>query len=157
MNKLINCHILPRDITIYTYHISLCIKTLKCSHCWRHCSIYYKYKGLLHHRSVRVQTDTSLLKPFTKIKAIYHHRKQNWLQSGWPHGYLYKKSLNSSAPCMPRWCHVPTLMIMDWTSEAVNQPQLNVVLIRVALVMVSVHNSETLTKGPSLHVAQSSV
>jgi hypothetical protein len=31
-------------------------------------------------------------------------------------------------------------------SEPVNQPQLNVVLIRVAMVTVSVHNSKTLTK-----------
>jgi len=36
-------------------------------------------------------------------------------------------------------------MIMDCTSEAVSQPQLNIVLIRVALVMVSVHSSKTLT------------
>jgi hypothetical protein len=35
---------------------------------------------------------------------------------------------------------------MDWNSEPVNQPQLNVVLIRVALVMVSLHSSKTLTK-----------
>ena len=32
------------------------------------------------------------------------------------------------------------------TSEPVSQPQLNVVLIRVALVMVSVHSSKTLTE-----------
>ena len=38
-------------------------------------------------------------------------------------------------------------MIMDLsTSEPVRQPQLNVVLIRVALVMVAVYSSETLTK-----------
>ena len=35
---------------------------------------------------------------------------------------------------------------MDWTSEPVSQSQLNVVLIRVALVMVSVHSSKTLIK-----------
>jgi hypothetical protein len=40
-------------------------------------------------------------------------------------------------------------MIMDWTSEPVSQSQLNVVLVRVALVMVSVHNSKTLTKTDS--------
>jgi hypothetical protein len=34
---------------------------------------------------------------------------------------------------------------MDWTSEPVSQSQLNVVLIRVPLVMVSVHSSKTLT------------
>jgi len=33
---------------------------------------------------------------------------------------------------------------MDWTSEPVSQPQLNVVLMRVALVMLSVHSSKTL-------------
>jgi hypothetical protein len=38
------------------------------------------------------------------------------------------------SPCLPGCCHVPTLMIMAWTSEPVSQPQLNVVLIRVALV-----------------------
>jgi hypothetical protein len=35
---------------------------------------------------------------------------------------------------------------MDWTSEPVRQTQLNVVLIRVALIMVCVHSSKTLTK-----------
>jgi hypothetical protein len=39
-------------------------------------------------------------------------------------------------------------MIMDLTSEPVSQPQLNVVFIRLALVMVSVHSSKTLTKTP---------
>ena len=48
---------------------------------------------------------------------------------------------------MPGCCHVPALMIMDWTSEPVSQPQLNVVLIRLALVMVSVHS----TKTPALY------
>ena len=47
---------------------------------------------------------------------------------------------------MPGCCHAPALMIMDLTSEPVSQPELNVVLIRVALVMVSVHSSKTLTK-----------
>jgi hypothetical protein len=37
-------------------------------------------------------------------------------------------------------------MIMGRTSESVNQPQLNVVQIRVVLVMVTVHISKTLTK-----------
>jgi hypothetical protein len=37
-------------------------------------------------------------------------------------------------------------MIIDWNSEPVSQPQLNAVLIRVALIMVSVYNSKTLTK-----------
>jgi hypothetical protein len=36
------------------------------------------------------------------------------------------------------------LVIMDWTSEPVSQPQLNVVLSRVALVMVSAHSHKTL-------------
>jgi hypothetical protein len=36
-------------------------------------------------------------------------------------------------------------MIMDSTSEPVSQSQLNVVLIRVVLVMVSLHDSKTLT------------
>jgi len=43
-------------------------------------------------------------------------------------------------------CHAPTFMIVDWTSEPVSQLQLNAVLIRIELVMVSVHNSKTLTK-----------
>jgi hypothetical protein len=33
---------------------------------------------------------------------------------------------------------------MDWTSEPISQPQLNVVLKRVALVMMSDHSSKTL-------------
>ena len=28
-------------------------------------------------------------------------------------------------PCLPRWCHAPALMIIDWTSEPVSWPQLN--------------------------------
>jgi len=48
--------------------------------------------------------------------------------------------------CLPGCCHVPTMMIMDSTSELISQPQLNVVLLRVALVMMSVHSNETLTK-----------
>jgi hypothetical protein len=45
--------------------------------------------------------------------------------------------------CLPGCYHVPALMIMDCTSEIVSQPQfLSVVLIRVALVMVSVHSNE---------------
>jgi hypothetical protein len=51
-----------------------------------------------------------------------------------------------SVPFLSGCCHAPTLMIMYWTSELVSQPQLNVVLIRVALVVVSVHSNETLTK-----------
>ena len=35
----------------------------------------------------------------------------------------------------------PALMIMDWTTEPVSQPQLNVVFIRVALVVVSLHSN----------------
>ena len=50
----------------------------------------------------------------------------------------------SSFHTMPAWTqhgkHAPALMIMDWTSEPVSQPQLNVVLIRVVLVMVSLHS-----------------
>jgi hypothetical protein len=37
------------------------------------------------------------------------------------------------APCLAGCYHVPALMIVDWTFELVSQPQLNVVLIRVAL------------------------
>jgi hypothetical protein len=38
-------------------------------------------------------------------------------------------------------------MIMDWTPESGGQPQLNVGLIRVALVVVSLHRNKTLTKA----------
>jgi hypothetical protein len=40
---------------------------------------------------------------------------------------------------------------MDRTSEPVSQPQLNIVLIRVVLVMVSVHSSKTVTKTGVAH------
>jgi hypothetical protein len=56
--------------------------------------------------------------------------------------------LSALAPWLPGWCHVPTLMIIDRTSESVSQPKLNVVHIRVALVMVYVHNSKTLRHQP---------
>jgi hypothetical protein len=51
-----------------------------------------------------------------------------------------------AAPHLPGYYHTPILMIMDWTSESVSQPQLNLVLIRVALVMVPVHSSKTQMK-----------
>jgi hypothetical protein len=51
-------------------------------------------------------------------------------------------------PCLNGCCHAPTWIIKDLTSEPVSQPQLNVVFIRLALVMVSVHRSKTLTKTP---------
>jgi hypothetical protein len=41
----------------------------------------------------------------------------------------------------------PSLMIMDLTSEPVSQLQLNVVLIRGASVMMSVHSSKSLTEA----------
>jgi hypothetical protein len=37
-------------------------------------------------------------------------------------------------------------MIVDLTCEPVSQPQLNVVLIRIALVMMAVHSSKILIK-----------
>jgi hypothetical protein len=52
----------------------------------------------------------------------------------------------SPTPCVLEHCHASALMIVDWTSEPVSQPQLNVVLIRVALVLVYVHRSKTLTE-----------
>jgi hypothetical protein len=49
------------------------------------------------------------------------------------------------------------LMIMNWTSEPLRQTHLNVVLIKVASVMVSVHSSKTLTKTGSNHRIHSGV
>ena len=46
------------------------------------------------------------------------------------------------ASCLLGCCHASALMVMDWTSEPVSY----VVLIRVALDIVSVHSSKTLTK-----------
>ena len=60
------------------------------------------------------------------------------------------KLLTPPVPCLPGCCHVPTLMIMDGTSEPISQLQLNV-LIKVALVMVSVHSSKTITKTQDEH------
>ena len=50
------------------------------------------------------------------------------------------------APCLPGCCHARTLRIMGLTSEPVTQPQLNVILIRIAVIMVSVLSSKTLSK-----------
>jgi hypothetical protein len=36
-----------------------------------------------------------------------------------------------TSPCLPRYCMLPALMIMDSASESVSQPQLNVVLYAV--------------------------
>jgi hypothetical protein len=52
---------------------------------------------------------------------------------------------------LPGCCHVLALMILDRPSELVSQSYLNVVLRRLALVMVSVPSSKTLTKMPGLH------
>jgi hypothetical protein len=41
-------------------------------------------------------------------------------------------------------------MIIDWTSESVSQPQVNTVFVRVALVMVPLHSSKTLSNTPSV-------
>ena len=43
-------------------------------------------------------------------------------------------------------CCAPALMIMDSTSEPLSQPQLNVIIIRMALVMVCNHSSKTRNK-----------
>ena len=48
-------------------------------------------------------------------------------------------------PCLPGSCHILTLMIMDWTSEPVGQPQLNGFLVKHALVSVSVYRNKILT------------
>jgi len=49
-------------------------------------------------------------------------------------------------PHLPGHGHAPALIIMDCTFEPVSQPQLGVILVRVVLVMVSVHSNETLSK-----------
>ena len=69
-----------------------------------------------------------------------------WKQvfSSWPSDKDVELSA-PPAPCLPGCWHALTLMIMDWTSEPVCQPQLNI-LLRVDSVMVSVHSSKTLTK-----------
>jgi hypothetical protein len=57
---------------------------------------------------------------------------------------LQNKILNSQLPLHHDWLDasmLSTLMIMDWTSEPISQPQLHIVFIRVALVMVSFHSS----------------
>jgi hypothetical protein len=41
-----------------------------------------------------------------------------------------------------------TIMIMDRISEPVSQPQLNVLLVRVIVVMVSLHRNKSLAKIP---------
>jgi hypothetical protein len=46
------------------------------------------------------------------------------------------EDIELSAPpalCLPGYCHAPTLMIMDWTSEPVSHPQLNVVFYKTCL------------------------
>jgi hypothetical protein len=55
---------------------------------------------------------------------------------------------------MPGCCHVPGLAIMGLNSELVSHPQLNIVFIRVALVVVSLHSSKTLTKTGRIPVAK---
>ena len=48
-------------------------------------------------------------------------------------------------PCLPGSWHILTLMIMDWNSEPVSQPQLNGFLIKHALISVSVYSNKILT------------
>jgi hypothetical protein len=61
------------------------------------------------------------------------------------------RTLNSSCT-MPAWIQPCSHIDNDygWTSEPVTQPQLNIVLTRVAFVIVSVHSSKTLTKTQPL-------
>lgn len=49
---------------------------------------------------------------------------------------------------------IPTMMIIDCTSEPLRQPQLNAVHIRVAIATMSLHRNETQTKsdGVMLHL-----
>jgi hypothetical protein len=54
------------------------------------------------------------------------------------------------APCLAGCRPAPTFLILD--SEPVSQPHYVLSFIRLALVMVSVHSSETLTKTPSLQI-----
>jgi len=54
------------------------------------------------------------------------------------------RTLSPPASCLPGCCHAPT-----WTSEPVSQLQLNVILIRIAWVMVSIHCCKTLRQSPS--------
>jgi hypothetical protein len=50
------------------------------------------------------------------------------------------------APCLPGSCHAPALMMRDWNSEHVSQPQLNVVLYKSRLGHGLFPGMETLTK-----------
>jgi hypothetical protein len=54
-------------------------------------------------------------------------------------------------PCLPGCCHAPALMIMDWTSEPVSQPQLGFVLYKTCLGMVSAHSSKALNDHKCLY------
>jgi hypothetical protein len=55
-------------------------------------------------------------------------------------------SVPSLAPCLPARHHASCMTIMNLSSETASQPQLGLFLIRVAMVMVSLHSNETLTK-----------
>ena len=72
--------------------------------------------------------------------------------SNWKPAFCYlplNEDVELPAPprlCMLGCCHVPALMIMDRNSELVGHHQVNIVLIRVPLLMVSIHRSKTLCK-----------
>ena len=95
----------------------------------------------------------ALLDNVALLKEVCHYGGRLWnppsrclsLQSS--SVYLWNKMENSQLlqhhACLYA-AMLPAIMIMVWTSEPVGQPQLNVVLIRVALVMVSFHSSKTL-------------
>jgi hypothetical protein len=55
-----------------------------------------------------------------------------------------------AVPCLLGCCHSPALKIMDWTSEPVSQPQLNVVFIKVSMFMVSFHSNGNSNQDNSL-------
>ena len=93
------------------------------------------------------------------MEEVCHHGCGLWLPSSCLR-ILVSSSLPSEqgvelsappAPWLSGCCHALILMIMDWTSNPVSQHQLNAVLIRVAMVMVSVYSSKTLTKTAKLN------
>jgi hypothetical protein len=73
------------------------------------------------------------------------HRQQSSPSCLWTRGRTSAPPL----PCLPRQCcHASAIRIMDWTSDSVSKPKLNIVLYK-SCCGHGVHSNETQTKTPS--------
>jgi hypothetical protein len=117
-----------RDLKLWWFEYA-CPKEWNYYEVWHCCNQFGLY-------GVSVSLWTWALRPLSKLPG-----SQSFPACLWKEMKFFQLLLHHA--CMDH-CHALDLMIMDWNSEPLNHPQLNIVSIRVGLVMVSVHISKTL-------------